>query len=332
LFFPVFVYAFAMPKLAGVAIVRDEGDIIESFVRRNLAVLDLLYILLHRSRDGTREIVMALRASGLPMRVFSDEGEGFHQSLRINSLARRAFTEGGADFVFPIDADEMLVAEDRAALEAELASLPANAGGSMQWETYAPAAGDDAAEPCPVRRLTHRFDTRPRWEPGERGAIDVMRTKLVLGKWFAGDEQAWIFEGNHVVLVNGQPSAVPVTAVRSAHFPVRTLEQLARKGVIGWLAFLASGQDPEKHGFALHWKWICETVAAGRPLTLADLQEFVALYAPAAKGRPLLRDPLPRGDYALEYAHLRRPQPLPAAAQVAEQLARAREPRPEGAD
>ena len=46
----------------------------------------------------------------------------------------------------------MLIAEDRAALEAELASLPANAGGSMQWETYAPAAGDEA-------RVNARLDT-----------------------------------------------------------------------------------------------------------------------------------------------------------------------------
>jgi len=292
-------------------------------VRRNLATLDVLYVISHRSRDGTREILAALRAEGLALRVFVDEGEGFFQSQRINSLARRAFAEDQIDAVVPIDADEMLVVDDRAAFERSLAALPGNTGGVMQWLTYVPSAADDPAELCPVRRLVHRFDVGPRWATLVPERIDPMRCKVVVGRWFAGLESAWIFEGNHVVVVDGEPRAAPVAGIANAHFPVRTDEQLARKGVLGWLSFLASGQEPEKHGFALHWKRICERIGAGETLGPDDVREFVALYAPDAKARPLLRDPLPHGDYAIRYAHLRQPRPLvEAVVQLAEGMAR----------
>lgn len=51
-------------RLIGVTVVRDEADIFEAFARSNLHFLDALYVVLHRSRDGTREIAAALRRRG----------------------------------------------------------------------------------------------------------------------------------------------------------------------------------------------------------------------------------------------------------------------------
>ncbi len=312
-----------MSRLVGVTVVRDEADIIESFARRNLAVLDRLLVLLHRSSDGTREIMAALRSEGLPVRLFEDPSEAFNQSARINSLARRAFDEEGADYVFPLDGDEVLAVESRAALEAALERLPPGMGGLMQWHTYVGTDGDDPAEPCPIRRIGHRFDVGPRWEEQAPHRIDAQRCKVVVGKWFASTPGAWIFEGNHVVFVDNRVAVQAMPSVRNAHFPVRSIEQLSRKGALGWISFLASGQDPEKHGFALHWKQIYERISRGRALVHRDLRDFVALYAPEAAGKPLVADPLPRGDYVLKYTALCRPRPLmEVVLELAERLAR----------
>ena len=48
-------------RLAGIAIVRNECDIVEAFVRHNEAVLDRLYILDNDSSDGTLEILQRSR-------------------------------------------------------------------------------------------------------------------------------------------------------------------------------------------------------------------------------------------------------------------------------
>ena len=49
-----------MAKIAIVSMVRNEADVIESFVRHNLQVADALYIIDHASTDGTGEILQQL--------------------------------------------------------------------------------------------------------------------------------------------------------------------------------------------------------------------------------------------------------------------------------
>lgn len=310
-------------RLVGVTTIRDEADIVETFVRRNLVILDQLLIVLHRPSDGTREIAAALRKEGLPVRLFEDESEAFNQSARMNSLARRAFADDDADFVFPIDADEMLVAESRGALEASLVALPQHRGGVMQSLTFVGVDGDDPSELCPVRRIGHRFDLGPHWKEQLPQRLDVRQCKVVIGKWFAATPNAWIFEGNHVVLVDKQVAVQPMPEVRIAHYPVRSTEQLLRKCTLGWLSLLASGQEPEKHGFSPHWKQVYERISRGNALTDQDVRDFAALYASGGAERPLLHDPLPPGDYAINFAALRRPRPfVEVLLELAEKLAR----------
>src|SRR5204863_5721602 len=119
----------------GVAMVRDECDIIEPFVRTNLGLLDVLYIMIHRASDGTREILQALHGEGLQIRLMEIYEEGFNQEPRTNAAVRAALREDGADFVFPLDADEFVRAPGRAALEGALAALAAGCPGVMPWIT-----------------------------------------------------------------------------------------------------------------------------------------------------------------------------------------------------
>ena len=49
-----------IPNIVVVSMVRNEADIIESFVRHNLQFADRLYIVNHRSSDATKDILQQL--------------------------------------------------------------------------------------------------------------------------------------------------------------------------------------------------------------------------------------------------------------------------------
>ena len=55
--------------IAAISMVRNEADVIESFVRHTLRFADRLYITDHRSEDATREILSALVSESLPILV-----------------------------------------------------------------------------------------------------------------------------------------------------------------------------------------------------------------------------------------------------------------------
>ena len=77
-------------RLVAVSIVKNEADIIEAFVRHTHAWVDHHLVFDHDSTDGTREILQALRAEGLPLELFTDDAIGKLQQYRSNHLSRLA--------------------------------------------------------------------------------------------------------------------------------------------------------------------------------------------------------------------------------------------------
>ena len=311
-------------RLIGVTVVRDEADIFEPFARSNIHYLDGLYVLLHRSRDGTRDIAAALKREGLNLRIFEDEREGFRQDAVINSLARRAFEEGNADFVFPIDGDEILQAADRDTLETSLKRLPPRMAGLLRWQTYVCTPEDEAAEHCPTRRITHRYELGTDWDVAMPGGIDAEYCKVVVGRWFNEQPSARIYEGNHAVFCDGKLVLTPCPGVEIAHFPVRSLDQLSRKVSLGWLACLASGRDPAANGLAVHWKHLFERLRDAGSLSLEDAAQFVTAYVPPERrSSPLVLSPIVDHVGPIRYSDLQKTRNLTAALlEIAEQLAR----------
>src|ERR1700682_4151340 len=88
-------------NLHGATMVRNEADIVETFVRHNLTKLDGLLVVDHGSIDGTSQILEALVREGLPLWVERDERPALLQSEIMTRCVRNAF-ERGADFVFAL--------------------------------------------------------------------------------------------------------------------------------------------------------------------------------------------------------------------------------------
>jgi hypothetical protein len=278
-------------RLFGVAMVRDEADVIEAFVRHNLTTLDGLAIVDHGSIDGTSDILAKLQAEGLALRVVLDAEAAFFQSRRMTEVARETLAREHADFVFALDADEFLKIESRLRLERALAVVPRGLHALAHWLTYVPddfEAGDGAFGPG---HLWWRLKT-------ERHAMH----KVIVGRSLLDQPEAFITDGNHVVSLPGAakppPHArLPSDVVAYAHCPVRSREQLAGKVIVGYLADLAA-QAPGRE-FAHHWADLYEALRAGAIFTPERLREIACNYTLArTKWRPigeieLIEDPVP---------------------------------------
>ena len=281
-------------QLVGVAMVRNEADVVEAFVRHNLRTLDRLLVVDHRSDDGTRDILAALVREGLPLVVEHEEGAAQRQSEVTTRLARAAFA-AGADVVLPVDADEFLKVPSRAALERVLRSVPASLCGALAWQTYVPEADTEPAGDA--------FPTLRRRRATEAHGLQ----KVVLTRAFGDAPAAVVGYGNHTVLMSGpghdlarmpvRLGLLPASIAALAHLPVRSAAQIMRKVAVGWAAY----QTAVKSDAALvfHWRELVEAFARdGRP-DERRLREIAVNYGvPMARWVPaddveLVVDPVP---------------------------------------
>lgn len=121
-------------KLAVVAMVRNEADIMGAFLKHCTALFDALYIVNHQSTDGTRELLAEAKANGAPLEIYDYAFKQHFKTPISNTLARHAFREG-ADWVFFLDADEFLAVRDRQELQS---ILPEAESCFFRWRNLAP--------------------------------------------------------------------------------------------------------------------------------------------------------------------------------------------------
>ncbi len=91
---------------AGVAVVKNESDIIEAFVRQNLQHLDWIDVVDNDSTDGTWQILQALETEGLRLRL-----DRVSNSYHPQRTALSEYLESQAtvpDWLFLLDADEFI--------------------------------------------------------------------------------------------------------------------------------------------------------------------------------------------------------------------------------
>jgi len=256
-------------RLYGVTMVRNEADIIETSARHNLSLLDGMIAIDHGSEDGTREILAALQAEGLPLRVETNANPGFFQAELLTRAAREALARERADFVFPLDADEFLKVASRERLEEALAQVPPDEHAAVHWLTYVPEFTDGE------ERALRPVDLRRRLKEERHGSY-----KAVIGRSFLKPAQ-YLISGNHLVddpTLDKPPRHVrlPQDTVAIAHLPVRSAAQLERKIVLGYRAHLATQPANAQQNF--HWRDLYEEIEAGRSLTAERLREIACNY------------------------------------------------------
>jgi hypothetical protein len=218
-------------RVVGVTRVLNEADIVEPFVRHHAALLDLHILLDGGSTDDTVEILRALHAEGLNIQVYQANSPIFLEQAYNTGLYRLALGEG-ADWVFFLDADELLAtrAADRAQEILEL--VPADiACLRLPVFRYAVPPAQDGAHP--LERLTHR-DPEPHMPKVVLRRLDPARVA--------------VYAGNHFAFVDGrQELGLSQHRLALAHLPERSPLQAARKAILGRMKVLASGKASAAH-------------------------------------------------------------------------------------
>lgn len=299
-------------RLVGIAMVKNEDDIIEAFVRHNLRLLDAIAILDNGSTDGTREILNSLGREGLPVSIIQYPELRYIQSESMTNLLRSVESIFRPDWVFPIDADEFLVEVGGMGLRAQLQMLPAKCVAQFPWRTYVPAEGDDPAEANPVRRLRHRRVQEPRqWY------------KVALPREVVRDPRVMIDQGNHSASLKGRKGRLPaqsLSGVELAHYPVRSGDQILGKTMVGWLAYLCDPARGQSQGY--HWRDMYDRFLKDDAIGFRELKELGATYAGGSAETPLVEDPIEGPAEDLSYLAHRLGSPLQKVCSMAEDLAR----------
>ncbi len=264
-------------RVAAIAMVKNEADIIESFARHILCLVDVLLVADHMSTDATTEILTSLRDEGLALRWERYRQPGHHQAEVMTGLLWKAIREEQADIILALDADEFPVAEQGGAwLREYLQGLDREQVYRLPWVRYGlsqPESGQDQF-----------LLSRPLLRRSEAEQLG----KVLLGAGAVQARQLSLSQGSHVAktpeqmgTVFGVPAMPVAQGVHLAHFPKRSRAQQISKTLCMWLSNLSSFTDYTS--YTISYREAFRDITEGRPLPeedYVDMQEArLAAYA-----------------------------------------------------
>jgi hypothetical protein len=214
-------------KVVMTLLVRDEVDVVESWLAFHLnAGADFVVATDNRSQDGTSEILRRYAREGL-VHVIDEPGEDLRDGEWVTRMARLAATEFGADWVINSDADEFWWPRG-GSLKRVLSAIPERYGTVGAFlRTFVPRPGDgDFAD-----RMTVRFSAlAPINDPS---SLYRPIRKIV----HRADPGVTLVRGHHAVKDTDLAPLRGWYPIEAFHFPLRTIEQCARKALVMGTAF-----------------------------------------------------------------------------------------------
>ncbi len=210
--------------IAGIAVVRDEADVIESFARHNLNLLDHLLIVDNLSGDNTVSILSAMADEGLPIEVLKwDSIYHSQESAMVKGVDYLSTHEPQFDFVVLLDADEFICCSSREEFHEDLTSAPADLIPAMAWKTFVPHSSSASTDPIDnIANSMHwaRYPEEPQ------------QFKSIVPRALFG--RCKISKGNHRVFsLTGEMLPGHVLSTRLGHFPIRSETQAMGKLLMG---------------------------------------------------------------------------------------------------
>jgi glycosyltransferase involved in cell wall biosynthesis len=230
-------------KIAAITMVKNEEDIIyHSLLNMAEEGIDVIIVADNMSTDKTlAEINKAkdvLNGSTCQIIILEDKEVGYYQSEKMTALAHKAYNEFSADWIIPMDADEIWFAHE-GKISDVIKSLPENINviEASLYNHFPTSIDVDSIIP---------FESIV-WRQKEKGALLKMAVKY--------HKDMVIEQGNHSV-------RLPVPQVKSncleiRHFPYRTWEQFKNKALNGAKAYKATTL-PENIGS--HWRGYGEMI------------------------------------------------------------------------
>ena len=255
-------------RLIMTLLVRDEIDILRSHLEYHLAQgVDFFIVTDNRSVDGTLDLVQEYVDRGVAHLV-EEQDDDYAQAKWVTRMARVAVDEYKADWVVHSDADEFWCASDpRLTLRSALEQVPDDVAAiQVSRSNFLPVPEFDG-------------DRRPFWSRmviRERQSLNAVGVPLPPKVCHRGLANLSVTQGNHEVLLAGQPLSRASSLLRIMHFPLRTRSQFEAKIKSGGAAYERNSELPERTGIT--WRRLYERYKEG---TLDDYYDGQLAREPA---------------------------------------------------
>jgi glycosyltransferase involved in cell wall biosynthesis len=270
-------------RVAAISMVKNECDVIELFIKINARIFDHIFIVDHSSSDGTREIMEAMRRDGYPLTVGRYEMLDFNQAKVLTGLARDISARNAFDYIVPLDADEFIYCPQGPLAETLRREISASGCGKMAWRTYVPINDRYFQSQAP---LYENFRMR-KHEPKQFYKVVVTNELAKSCKFFTGSNR---------VERDGQIVPAATLSCINQHVPIRGVEQLIIKAILGSHRLSIKMDRREGEGFQKD-EMASRIRQCNYQLSNEDILDIASGYATqfnAASDRVLLDESAPR--------------------------------------
>lgn len=207
--------------------VKNEMDIVESFVRYHLNIFDGMIIYDDNSTDETLNILNLLKKEELPILIVPGKYKEYNQVKTVNNLLKIAIEKYNADLVIPLDVDEFLVCDDENPRQILEMMHKDDTYYSSLWRTYLPIYDEDTSE-FSISNLNYIRDEN----------VETLSKIMVPSKLYKKYDVI-IKKGSHDLDYDKQYKGSIINKhcekLHIAHFPVRNKEQAISKIIVGAL-------------------------------------------------------------------------------------------------
>lgn len=248
--------------------VKNESDIVESFIRYNLNIFDEMIILDNGSSDETIEIIKKIQNENLPVTLIEDNGTLFNQDEKLTILMKQLAESNSADILVPLDADEFLCSDTGNPREI-LEGLDRDSYYLIKWETYVSTAEDDPSVKFIPSRVTNVRDKQ----------YETFY-KVIVPKNIILNYDIFLQVGNHDLIFEKPEEKIDpikISDLKLAHFPLRSVEQCMSKILVGWPNMISKNKQNNNLGY--HWKILFEKIKEKGMITSEDLEFFSKNYS-----------------------------------------------------
>lgn len=259
-----------MKKIWSFTTVKDEEDIIESFVRYNMNIFDGMVISDNGSNDSTLDILYKLKEEGYNIDILVDESKYFDQLVKRNELLKHTMECHNPDFAFPLDADELVCTTQNVNPKNIINKLDKNYLHKYRLRNYVLTGKETNELFVPKRITTYRIDNE-----NLPGNYKCFISNTIFEKGLT------LEIGSHGAHLNNNEKLQEkiLEKLYIAHFPVRSKYQIINKTITGRLNNLSLHSREE--GFGFHqYEILDEIVKLGTisDETLLDISKTYMIY------------------------------------------------------
>ena len=252
-------------KIVSITSIKNESDIIESFVRYHLNIVDFMIFLNSGSTDDTLNILNSLIDENLPIVVI--EGDGYFEPyVKYNYLLNLAINDYGADVICPLDCDEFIIAKSGNPRDI-IVNIPENSYYKLKWKTFVPTSNDDQNIKFIPSRVNHVRDEN----------LDMF-SKVIISRDLVEKFNVNLSMGNHDIEgTSNQIKCITDSGLNLAHFPIRSVNQTISKVLISYPNTLS--RKVIKKGVSFHYIIMFNTIKNKGQITMDDVTRFAKQYA-----------------------------------------------------